>query len=212
MPRLALAALLLASLSLAACDNQRNDLFGEFEANVLVDGVEEQNPDDEGDDDERDGLEGEAVYTVVQTERGQEFVIGLFVGDLFDSQFDDYQYLLFRLEGDGPSVGAYAIDDDPENSGARAIYADVQEPEDDEDRGEGEEEDDAFIGEILTGTDGVLTISYVDQFSIRGTFRFDARGLDVRNPERFLDGEASGRFEAVYERPSLVLNRGLELR
>lgn len=204
MPRLAASfvAVLFLALSLSACDNERNELFGEFIAEVLVDGTPEQNPDADPADDE---LTGEAVYTVVQTEYGREFVVGLFVGDLFDSEHDDYQYVLFRLKGGVPAVGAYAIDDDPEYSAARAIYADVQELDDD-DFG------DVLDGEILTGTDGVLAISYVDDFSIRGTFRFDARGVDVRDPSGFLDGLANGRFEAVYERPELVLNRGLDLR
>lgn len=203
MPRLALAAVLLATLPLGACDTQRNDLFGEFEAEVVVDGVVVESPEE---DEERDGLSGEAVYTLVETENGTEFVLGLFVGDLFDSQHDDYQYLLFRVKGGIPSVGAYAIDDTPEYSGAKAVYADVEEVDGGDDFG------DVLDGEILTGTDGTLAISAVDGYSVRGSFRFDARGVNVRAPDRFVEGLASGQFEAVYERPSLVLNRGLELR
>lgn len=207
MPRLVPVVLAILLLPLAACDSESNDLFGEFIAEVLVDGIPEQNPDAEAGEDE---LTGEAVYTIVQTEHGQEFVLGLFVGDLFDSQYDDYQYVLIRLKGGVPEVGAYAIEDDPQYTAARAIYADVQEVDEDEADGNGIEDD--LEGEILTGTDGVLAISYVDPFSVRGTFRFDARGIDVQVPSRFVDGLASGRFEAVYEQPSLVLNRGLDLR
>lgn len=215
---LALAGALLAPIFLAGCDNDRNDLFGEFVAEVTVDGVQQENPD--ADEDDEDGLRGEAIYTIVETERGREFVLGLFVGDLFDSEYDDYNFIRFRLSGGVPAVGAYAIEEDPERSGAMATYAKVKEfdgdeqdacvgvdaPEEDEDRG------DLFCGPILNALDGVLTITRVDGYSVLGSFNFFARGVNVEAPGRIVDGFANGRFEAVYERPSLVFNRGLDLR
>ncbi|MEM6326448.1 MAG: hypothetical protein AAF791_04955 [Bacteroidota bacterium] len=203
MPRLALLASVLSLLLVTGCDSGSSDLFGEFIADVTVDGVRVTDPDDDPDDDETpEDLTGEAVYTVVQTENGPEFVLGLFVGDLFDSQYDDYQYVLFRLAGGVPSVGAYGVAEDPERTAARALYADVLDGDDPEEA----------TGQILNGTDGVLALSSVDPYSIVGTFNFDARGVDVQNAQRIVRGRMSGQFEAVYEQPSLVLNRGLDLR
>jgi hypothetical protein len=195
---LALAAALLFT---AGCDSLDDDLFGEFTADVTVDGQAEANalndPDDEDDD-----LMGEAVYTVIETAYGPEFVVGLFVGDLFDSQYDEYQFITFRRKGGVPGVGGYAIEEDPERSGVAATYARVLEAD----------EPLEATGPVLNGLDGVLVITEVDPLGVvAGTFRFDARGVLVQETGRFVEGEASGRFEARYERPDLVLGRGLNL-
>ena len=118
-----------------------------------------------------------------------------------------------------PAVGAYAIEEDPERTGVTATYARVREydddeleacnvtvPEDEDDR------EDLFCGPILNALDGVLTITRVDGYSVLGSFNFFAQGISVEAPRRVISGDASGRFEAVYERPSLVVGRGLDLR
>ena len=69
-----------------------------------------------------------------------------------------------------------------------------------------------FCGPILNALDGVLTITRVDGYSVLGSFNFFAQGISVEAPRRVISGDASGRFEAVYERPSLVVGRGLDLR
>ena len=196
-----LSLALALALFTAGCDSADGDLFGEFTADVTVDGRAERNALNDPDDDD-DGVRGEAVYTVVQTEHGPEFVLGLFVGDLFDSQYDEYQFITFRLKGGVPGVGAYAVQEDPERRAAAATYARVLEADEPLDAN----------GPVLTGNDGVLVITEVDPFSIAGTFRFDAEGVDVERPGNAVFGEASGQFEAVYERPSLVLGRGLSLQ
>ena len=200
MRRLPLA-LVAAVLFTAGCDSLDDDLFGEFVADVTVDGQAEANALNDPDDDD-DDVTGEAVYTVVETAYGPEFVIGLFVGDLLDSQYDEYQFITLRRKGGVPGVGAYAIEEDPERTGVAASYArvlDADEPLD-------------ARGPVLNATEGVLAITEVDPTGVvSGTFRFDARGVRVEEAGRFVDGDASGRFEARYERPDLVLGRGLNL-
>ena len=184
MTRSALAALVL--LFTAGCDAD-DSLLGEFEARVDA-GVDAREVD------------GEAVYTVVETERGSEFVLGLFVGDLYESDFDDYDYLLFRRPGRRPGVGAYSIDDDPTFAVAATI-AEVERAD----------EPDAF-GYVLRGTGGTLAITRVDGYGfLSGSFQFDARGLSVRAPSRTLAGGASGRFEARYVTPATFRRLGMDL-
>lgn len=183
----ALAALLLAPLLVAGCDGGES-LLGEFEGQVAVTGDTRL-------------VDGEAVYTVVETEAGPEFVLGLFVGDLYESDFDEYDYLLFRRPGRRPGVGAYAIDDDPTFAVAATI-ANVEEADDPLES----------VGRVLHGTDGTLAVTRVDDYGfVAGSFRFDAEGFLVRNPSLSVDGAASGRFEARYEPPSTFRRLGLDL-
>ena len=186
MPRLPLA-LLAATLVLAGCDGD-DSLLGEFEGQVVVTG-------------DARAVDGEAVYTIVETDRGPEFVLGLFVGDLYESDFDAYDYVLFRRPGRRPGVGAYAIDDDPTSAvGASLARVDeADEPRDAE-------------GYALVGTDGTLAVTRVDGYGfVAGTFRLEAEGLAVGRPERRLTGTASGRFEARYEPPATFRRLGLDL-
>lgn len=205
MPRLSpLHLILVLAVALTGCDElgDPDNLFGEFRADVLVEGTLENdrlNEDDEEREDTR--LRGEAVYTIVQTENGPEFILGLFVGDLFDSQYDEYQFLAFRREGGLPGIGAYSIDNDPQQRSIAATYArvlDADEP--------------LASGPILYGTSGTLAITEVDPVGVvSGRFRFDARGVFVEDTGRFIEGTADGKFEARYERPDLLFGRGLDL-
>lgn len=184
---LALSALLVAPLLVLGCDSDES-LLGEFEGRIAVTADTRL-------------VEGEAVYTVVETDRGPEFVLGLFVGDLFESDFDEYDYVLFRRPGRRPGVGAYAIDDDPTFAVAATI-ADVEEADDPVET----------FGSVLYGTGGTLAVTRVDGYGfIAGSFQFDAEGFSVRVPSRSLTGAASGRFEARYEPPSTFRRLGLDL-
>ena len=192
MPRL-LSLPLLALLTLATgCDND-DSLLGEFVGRDVVGGASRL-------------VEGEAVYTVVETATGPEFVLGLFVGDLYDSDFDEYDYVLFRRPGDRPGVGAYAIDDDPVRAFsatlARAVHVDDA----------GEIEDDAFMGAALAGTDGTLALSRVDAYGfVLGSYDFRAEGVRLAPRAGRVTGAASGTFEARYEPPSTFRRLGLDL-
>ena len=195
---------LLLAVTFAGCDGLGDDnLFGEFRADVVVEGqIENDRLNDREDDQTDNRLRGEAVYTVVQTEHGPEFVLGLFVGDLLDSQYDEYQFISFRRKGGIPGIGAYAVDSDPQRDAVSATYARVLNAD----------EVDESAGPILYGQDGTLAISQVDPVGvITGSFRFDARGVYVENTGSFVDGTANGEFEARYERPDLLLGRGLNL-
>lgn len=185
-PRL-LALLLLAPL--AACD-AGDSLFAEFEATLQTDGVSEQ-------------LDGEAVYSVVETARGPRFVLGLFVGDLIDSDRYDYDFIAFRRDGGRPAVGAYAVVEDPRGRDAvTATYADV------------EDADDAIDarGPVVRGTDGTLTVTSVDGTGVvTGFFQFDGEGYRVENRRAPLEVSADGRFEARYVTPATLRSLGVDL-
>lgn len=191
--------LLVALVAFAGCDATDDDLFGEFLADVRVEAALEGEPDP--DDATAPRLRGEAVYTVMETSRGPEFVLGLFVGDLFDSQYDEYNFIVFRRAGGVPGIGGYAVVPDPEASGVMATYArvtDADEPLEAE-------------GPILRGEAGTLAITSVDGIGVvSGTFNFDATGVQVEDAEE-VDGDAEGVFEARYESPSLFYGRGLDL-
>ena len=181
---------LLSLFLVAGCDGQ-DSLLGEFVGSDSVDGRAR-------------AVEGEAVYTVVETAYGPEIVLGLFVGDLFESDRDEYDYVLFRLPGDRPSVGAVAVDDDPGYRVAQATIARVD---------EADEPLDAS-GVLLTGTDGTLAFSSVDGYGfVVGTYRFQAQGLRVRDGARQSRsaGSASGTFEARYASPGAFRRLGLDL-
>jgi hypothetical protein len=181
---LAAAALLTVS---AGCDSGES-LLGEFEAEVDVADLTRL-------------VEGEAVYTVVETERGPEFVLGLFIGDLLDQDFEAYDYVLFRRPGFVPGVGGYTIDDDPD----RAVAATIA-------RVEEADEPLESSGEVLRGLDGTLAVTSVDAYGfVAGTFQFEAAGIRVEAPSRAVAGGASGTFEARYETPAALRRLGLDL-
>ena len=126
-------------------------------------------------------------------------MLGLFVGDLFDSGYGEADYVLFRRLGGLPGVGAYAVDDDP-TAAVAATIARVDEAEDALDAN----------GPVLHGQAGQLALTSIDGYGfVVGTFRFDAVGFAVEAPGRALVGGASGRFEARYEPPSTFARIGL---
>lgn len=179
-----LAALLLV---LPGCDGEES-LLGEFRAEVEVADLARS-------------VDGEAVYTVVETADGPEFVLGLFVGDLFESDFDEYDYVLFRRPGLVPGVGGYAIDDDP----TRAVAATIAKVDD-------ADEPLESTGAVLHGVDGTLALTNVDAYGfVAGTFRFEAAGVSVQAPSVAVTGRASGTFEARYETPATLRSLGVDL-
>ena len=183
-PALLAAALLTVT---AGCDSGES-LLGEFEGRVEI-------------ADRTDSVEGEAVYTVVETARGPEFVLGLFVGDLFDQDFDAYDYVLFRRPGYLPGVGGYTIDDDP----ATAVAATIA-------RVDEADEPLESTGVVLRGLDGTLAVTAVDGYGfVAGTFQFEAAGVRVEAPRRTVTGGASGTFEARYETPATLRRLGVDL-
>ena len=186
--------LLALALAVAGCDSQ-DSLLGEFVGTTEI-GADVR------------AVEGEAVYTVVEGADGPEFVIGLFVGGLYESDFDRYDYVLFRRPGARPGVGAYGIDDDPD----RAFNATIARVEDADEPTEAD-------GAVLNGFDGTLALTRIDDFGfIAGSFEFVADGVrlvpgdDDRQPSvAFEDGAARGTFEARYESPSVFRRLGLDL-
>ena len=172
-------------LAVAGCDTGES-LLGEFEARI-----------DTGD--EVRAVDGEAVYTVIDGPGGPEFVLGLFVGDLFDSGYGEADYVLFRRLGGRPGVGAYAVDADPTS----AVSATIARVDDAEEANEAR-------GPVLLGRSGQLALTSIDGYGfVVGTFRFDAVGFAVEAPGRTLVGGATGRFEARYEPPSTFARIGL---
>ena len=188
-------------LPLAACDatDDGESLLGQFGGAVTLDGATAE-------------LAGEAVYAILDTPDGPEFVLGLFVGGLYDAEHDDYEVLLLRREGGVPSVGAHAIQPAPER-GSRAVgatYADVAERDDDEEAGF---DDDAF-GAFVRAETGVLAIDRVDPYGfVRGSFQFAGTGLRIEAPAQSVQGRADGRFEArrvpasAFRRPGIDFAR-----
>ena len=188
MPRLLAPALVVAALALGGCDSQ-DSLLGEFVGTDRVGAVSRS-------------VEGEAVYTVVDAGRGPEVVLGLFVGDLLESGRDEYDYVLFRLPGDRPGVGAYAVDADPNLRAASATIARVDDADDVLDA----------EGVVLYGTSGTLAITSVDGNGFTGgTYAFEAEGVRVRRGNGAVTGGAAGQFEAYYVSPSVFRSLGLDL-
>ncbi|MDT0633037.1 hypothetical protein RQM47_06105 [Rubrivirga sp. S365] len=180
-------ALLAVCLLAAGCDADES-LLGEFEGRIDVDRSARL-------------VEGEAVYTILDGPRGPEFVLGLFVGDLFESDIEDYDYVLFRRPGARPGVGAYAVDADP----AYAVAATIANVD---------EADDPLKarGEVLRGLEGTLALTRIDDYGfVAGTFQFDAAGFFVQRPAQAVTGAASGTFEARYEPPATFRALGLDL-
>ena len=182
------SALLVASVAISGCDGQ-DSLLGEFRGTDQVGELSR-------------AVEGEAVYTVVETAAGPEVVLGLFVGDLFESDRDEYDYVLFRLPGARPGVGAYAIDDDPGFRAASATLARVDDADDVLDA----------RGTVLYGTSGTLAITSVDGYGFTGgTYSFEAQGVRVRQGNGAVSGAARGQFEAYYTSPATFRSLGLDL-
>ncbi|PAP78428.1 hypothetical protein BSZ37_19360 [Rubrivirga marina] len=178
---------MIALVALAGCDSE-DSLLGEFVGRVEVDA-------------EARAVDGEAVYTVVETASGPEFVLGLFVGDLYESDYDAYDYVLFRRPGDRPGVGAYAIADEQDRSVAATI-AKVDEADDPLES----------VGAVLRGVDGTLALTRIDSYGfLAGSFEFDADGLTVTSPTRRVGGAAQGTFEARYVPPATFRRLGLDL-
>lgn len=192
LPSLLLALLLGSAGLLTGCDTDGPEsLLGKFEGSVVVEGVA------------RDSLRGEAVYTLVDTPDGPEFVLGLFIGDLLESDYDRYDFIVFRRLGDRPGVGGYTIDDDPDSGAVvTATYANVDDADDPR----------TARGTILRGTTGLLAITRVDPYGfISGSFRFEGEGLPVGSPTLLFEGAADGRFEARYESPGFLRSLGADL-
>ena len=184
--------IVLAALSgavFAGCDSDGLGL-GDFRADVQLNGAEA-------------ALEGEAVYTVVDGPAGPRVVIGLFNGDLFDNQFDGYNFVALRRDGALPGVGAYAVT--VEGAGRTAFtgsYARVDDADD----------PDEARGPVLRATDGTVTVTRVDEFGfLSGTFQFTGTGIRVESPRTRVLGEVSGTFEARYERPETLRRLGVDL-
>lgn len=183
-------ALFLLGLSFSGCDAVDESLLSEFRAQV--DGPALQ-----------DTLVGEAVYSVIETDGGPRFILGLFADDLYASDYDDYQFLTFRRDGRRLGVGAYAIDGDVTDDDVVAVtYADVT----------GADNPLEARGPILRGRSGVLTITQVDSYGfLSGSFRLDAEGLLLPNRDNLVEATGSGVFEARYVDPSVLTSLGVNL-
>ncbi len=188
LSRLAAPALALALLA-SGCDTT-DSLSGEFIADVTVNGA-------------REAVDGEAIYTIVNSSEGPRFVLALFVGDLGDNDHDDYRFISFTREADRPGVGAYSVDEDTDAPSVVAVtLADVT---------DGDDPLDA-VGYVLRGRTGILSITGSDGYgTLAGSFRFEADGASVDMPREEVDGTASGQFEAYYERPSVLRSLGIDL-
>lgn len=185
---LALPALALGLLT-SGCD-ATDSLLGEFVADVTVNGASE-------------AVEGEALYTIVDSSEGPRFVLALFVGDLGDNDYDDYRFIAFTREADRPGIGAYSVDQDTDApSVVAATLADVT---------DGDDPLDAE-GYVLRGQTGILSITGADSYgNLAGSFSFEAEGASVGVPSRQRVGDASGQFEAYYERPAVLRRLGVDL-
>ncbi|HEX9951850.1 MAG TPA: hypothetical protein VGB53_08795 [Rubricoccaceae bacterium] len=179
----------LAGTLLAGCDSDGFGI-GDYRGTIQVDGSTAP-------------VEGEAVYTVVETVRGPRFVLGLFTGSLTDSDRDDYDFAALRRDGGRPGVGAYSVT--TEGAGTRAFtasYARVADADDPEE----------VAGSVFRATEGVLTVTQVDDFGfVSGTFRFSGDGSRVENPRTRVTGEVSGTFEARYESPETLRSLGVDI-
>ena len=179
----------LSGATLAGCDSDGLGI-GDFRADVQLGGATA-------------AVEGEAVYTVVDGPDGPRVVIGLFVGDLFDSQYDGYDFVALRRDGALPGVGAYAVT--VEGAGRTAFtgsYARVEDADD----------PDEARGPVLRATDGTVSVTRVDDFGfLSGTFQFTGTGIRVESPRTRVLGEVSGVFEARYERPETLRRLGVDL-
>ncbi|HEX8299343.1 MAG TPA: hypothetical protein VF594_09310 [Rubricoccaceae bacterium] len=186
---LIIAAGAVSGTLLAGCDSTGFGI-GDYRGTIQVDGATSP-------------VEGEAVYTVVETARGPRFVLGLFTGSLTESDRDDYDFAALRSDGGRPGVGAYSVT--TEGAGTRAFTASYARVADADDPDEVE-------GSVIRATDGVLTVTQVDNFGfLSGTFRFSGDGSRVENPRTRVTGEVSGTFEARYESPETLRSLGVDI-
>ena len=174
---------------LAGCDSDGLGI-GDFRGTVQVDAASRP-------------VEGEAVYTVVETPQGPRFVLGLFVGDLYDSRYNEYDFAALRRDGGRPGVGAFSVT--PEGAGARAFtasYSQVTNADDPEEAS----------GPAIRATEGVVTITSVDDYGfISGTVHFSGDGVRVENPRARIRGGVSSTFEARYETPETLRRLGVDI-
>ena len=187
---LIVVAAAFSGATLAGCDSDEIGL-GDFRGTVQLGGAAAR------------PVEGEAVYTFVETPTGPRMVIGLFNGDLFDNTFRGYDFVALRRDGARPGVGAYAVT--AEGAGRVAFtgsYANVE---------DADEPSDAF-GPVLRATDGTVSVTQVDDYGfVSGTFSFAGTGIRVESPRTAVTGSVSGTFEARYERPETLRRLGLDL-
>ncbi len=183
------AAAMLCGTLLAGCDSDGLGI-GDFRGTVQVDATSRP-------------VEGEAVYTVVETPRGPRFVLGLFVDGLYDSRYDGYDFAALRRDGGRPGVGAYSVT--TEGAGTRAFTASYAQVTDANDP-------DEAVGPAIRATEGVVTITSIDDYGfIAGTVHFSGDGVRVENPRARIRGEVSSTFEARYESPETLRRLGVDL-
>lgn len=186
---LIVAAASVSGMLLAGCDSDGLGI-GDYRGTTRVDGATER-------------FDGEAVYTVVETSRGPRFVLGLFKGRLYDSQYDGYDFAALRRDGGRPGVGGYSVT--TEGAGSRsftASYARVRDADDPEEA----------QGPVVRATEGVVTVTQVDDFGfVSGTVRFSGDGVRVENPRARIAGEVTATFEARYESPETLRRLGVDL-
>ena len=184
------AAAALCGTLLAGCDS--NDIgIGDFRGTVQVDAAATRQ------------VEGEAVYTVVETRDGPRFVLGLFVDRLYKSRYDEYDFAALRRDGGRPGVGAFSVT--AEGAGARAFTASYSNVTDADDPSEA-------TGPAIRATEGVVTITRVDGYGfISGTVHFSGDGVRVENPRQRIRGEVSSTFEARYESPEALRRLGVDI-
>ena len=179
-----------ALLTVAGCDST-DSLLGEFESQIAVEGQSTR------------FVEGEALYTVVETAEGPRFVLALFFDDLGDNDAEDYGFISFTREAGRPGVGAYSVDEDSDAPSIVAVtLAEVE---------DGDDPLDA-TGFVMRGRTGVLSITGADPYgNLAGSFNFRAEGASVRVPALEVAAVASGQFEAYYESPAVLRALGVEL-
>jgi len=101
--------------------------------------------------------------------------------------------------GGRPGVGAYPVTADPDHA-VGATIARVDEAEDPLES----------VGALLTGTDGTLGLTRIDDYGfIAGTYAFTAEGIRLMPRGGRVSGEARGTFEARYVPPSTFRRLGL---
>ena len=178
---LPLAAFLLCSL-VAGCDAIET-LRGEHTVVISGDVV--------------DAFTGEAVYSVLDGPSGPRFVLLLSRDDLFDNDDDDYTYIVMTRRSDTPGVGVFAIaEDDASHDTFSGSFADLEQAD----------EPLEATGPVLTAITGVLAITDINAGYLVGSFRFDARGLNLPDRSGFIDAALDGSFEARSVSPSTLNN------
>jgi len=137
---------------------------------------------------------GDAYWSVINNGSGDTFVLLFFDDELRSNHRDDYAFVALSRQGGAPGVGAFAVaNDEPNPPAFRGQYANLEEAD----------EPDA-TGPVLSATDGVLTVTRVQSGLINGSFRFDARGLQLPSTSAFITGTVQGTFEARYLSPATI--------